>query len=76
MEKNGVISLVFISPSSVMVLKLSKFVAYLQFFADVCKKSKPIIAIYVYIYIYIYIYASESSCFALLKNGIGYSAIT
>ena len=74
MEKNGVISLVFISPSSVMVLKLSKFVAYLQFFADVCKKSKPIIAIYVYIYIYIY--ASESSCFALLKNGIGYSAIT
>ena len=74
MEKNGVISPVFISPSSVMVLELSKFVAYLQFFADVCKKSKPVIAIYVYIYIYIY--ASESSCFALLKNGIGYSAIT
>ena len=53
MEKNGVISLVFISPSSVMVLKLSKFVAYWQFFADVCKKSKPVIAIYVYIYMHL-----------------------
>ena len=41
---------------------------FLQFFADVSKKSKAVIAIYVY--------ASESSCFALLENGAGYSALT
>ena len=37
-------------------------------FSDVSKKSKAVIAIYVY--------ASESSCFALLENGVGYSALT
>ena len=46
-----------------MVLKLSKIVSFLQYVADVSKKSKAVIAIYVY--------ASESSCFALLENGIG-----
>ena len=31
-----------------MVLKLSKTVSFLQFFADISKKSKAVIAIYVY----------------------------
>ena len=51
-----------------MVLKLSKAVSFLQFFADVSKKSKAVITIYAY--------ASESSRFALLENGIGYYAMT
>ena len=67
MKKNGVISVVFISPSWFMVLKLSKIVSFLQFFADISKKSKAVIAIYVY--------ASESSRFALLENGVGYYAM-
>ena len=46
-----------------MVFKLSKLVSFLQFFADISKKSKAVIAIYVY--------ASESSRFALLENGVG-----
>ena len=50
-----------------MVLKLSKIVSFLQFFADVSKKSKAVIAIYVYV--------CESSRFALLENGIGYYAM-
>ena len=50
-----------------MVLKLSKIVFFLQFFADISKKSKAVIAIYVY--------ASESSRFALLENGVGYYAM-
>ena len=41
---------------------------FLQFFADVSKKSKALIAIYVY--------ASESSRFVVLENGIGYYAMT
>ena len=51
-----------------MVLKLSKFMSFLHFFADVSKKSKAVIPIYVY--------APESSRFALLENGLGYYAIT
>ena len=66
-EKNGVMNLVFILPSWFMVLKLSKIVSFLQFFVDIRKKSKAVIAIYVY--------ASESSCFALLENGVGYYAM-
>ena len=50
-----------------MVLKLSKIVSFLQFFADVNKKSNAVIAIYVY--------ASESSRLALLENGVGYYAM-
>ena len=50
-----------------MVLKLSKIVSFLHFFADISKKSKADIAIYVY--------ASESSRFALLQNGVGYYAM-
>ena len=65
--KNGVISVVFISPSWFTVLKLSKIVSFLQFFANISKKSKAVIAIYVY--------ASESSRFALLENGVGYYAM-
>ena len=59
--------LVFMPHSGVMVLKLSKIVSFLQFFADVSKESKAIIAMYVY--------ASGSSCFALLENGVGYYAM-
>ena len=51
-----------------MVLKLSKIVSFLQYVADVSKKSKAVIAIYVH--------ASESSCFALLENGVGCYAKT
>ena len=52
-EKNGVICLVSIFPSWVMVLKLSKKVYFLQFYADLPKKPKSVKVIY--------IYASESS---------------
>ena len=51
-----------------MVIKLSKTVSFLQFFADVSKKSKTATAIYVY--------ASESSPFTLLETSIGYYAMT
>ena len=50
-----------------MVLKLSKIVSFSQFFAEISKNSKAVIASYVY--------ASESSPFALLENGIGYYAM-
>ena len=66
-EKNGVINLVFISLSWLMVLKLSKIVPFLQFFADISKKSKAVIAIYVY--------ESEGSHFALSENGVVYYAL-
>ena len=55
------------SPSCVMLLKLSKIVSFLHFFADVSNKSKAIISVYVYAY--------ESSRFALLENDIGYYAM-
>ena len=67
MKKNGVISLVLISPSWFMVLKWSKNVSFLQFFTDISKKFKAVIANYVY--------ACESSPFALLENGVGYYAM-
>ena len=63
-EKNGVMNLVFISPSWFMVLKLSKILSFLQFFADISKTSKAVIAIFVY--------TSECSHFALSENGVGY----
>ena len=50
-----------------MVLKLSKIVSFLQFFVDISKKSKAVIAIYAY--------ASESSRFAVLENGVCYYAM-
>ena len=51
-----------------MVLKLSKIVSFLQFFADVGKKFKAVTAIYVYV--------SKSSRFTFSENGIGYYGIT
>ena len=48
-----------------MVLKFSKIVSYLQFFADTSKKSIAVI-------VAIFVYASESSPFAILANGVGY----
>ena len=67
-EKNGVICLVSMIPSWVMVLKLSKKSHFLQFYADLSKKSTSIKAIY--------IYASERSHYALSANGIVYYAMT
>ena len=49
-EKDGVIRPVSMFPSSVMVLKLSKKVHFLQFCADLSKKSKSVKAIYIYAY--------------------------
>ena len=60
-EKNGVICLVSFFPFSVMVLKLSKKVQFLQYCADLSKKRKYIKAIY--------IYASERARCALSENG-------
>ena len=67
-EKNGFICLVSVFPSWVMVLKLSKKVHFLQFCADLSKKSKSIKAIY--------IYASERSRYALSEIGVVYYAMT
>ena len=47
MKKMGLVSLVIMSHFWVMVFKLSKIVSFLQFFANVSKKSKAVIAIYV-----------------------------
>ena len=54
--------------SWVMVLKLSKKVQFLQFCADLTKKSKSNKAIY--------IYACERSRYALSENGIVYCTMT
>ena len=56
-EKNGVICLVSMFPSWFMVHQLSKKVHFLQFCADLSKKSKSVKAIY--------IYASKSSHYTL-----------
>ena len=50
--KKGVISLVSMFLSRVVVLKLSKKVNFfLQFYADLSKKSKYVKAIYIYVYL-------------------------
>ena len=67
-EKNGVISLVSMFPPWYLVLKLSKKVHFLQFCADLSKKSKNIKAIY--------IYAIERSRCALSENGVVYYVMT
>ena len=67
-EKYGVICLVSMFPSWVIVLKLSKKVHFLQFCADLSKKSTPIKAIYKY--------ASKRSRYTLSENGIVYYAMT
>ena len=50
-----------------MILKMSKKVHFLQYCADLSKKSKSIEAVY--------IYASERSRYALSENGIVYFAM-
>ena len=55
-EKTGVICLVSMSPSCVIVLKLSKKVLFLQFCADLSKSIKAV-----------YINASERSHYTLQK---------
>ena len=67
-EKIGVIRLASMFPCWVMVLKLSKKVPFLQFCADLSKKSKSIKVIYPH--------ACERSCYALSENGIVYYAMT
>ena len=59
-DKNVVICLVSVSPSWVMIYKLSKKVHFLQFCADLSKKSRSVKAIY--------IYASESSHYTLSEK--------
>ena len=63
-EKNGVICLVSIFPSWVMVRKLSKKEHFLQFCADLSKKSKSVKAICIYI--------PESSHYTLSENAMVY----
>ena len=67
-EKTGVICLFSMLPSWVMVLKLSKKGRFLQFCADLCKKSKSIKAIYIYV--------SKRPHYALWENAIVYCAMT
>ena len=59
-EKNGVIFLGSMFPAWVMVCKLSETVLFLQFCADVSKKSKSVRAIYTY--------GSESFQYTLSEN--------
>ena len=59
--KNGIICLVPMFPYGPSIVKKLHF---LQFCADLSKKSKSIKPIY--------IYASERSCYALSENGIVY----
>ena len=63
-EKNGVICLVSMFPSSVMVLKLSKQVHFLQICTDLSQRTKSVKAIY--------IYGSESSYYSLSENDMVY----
>ena len=60
--KSGVICLVSMFPSWVMVCKFSKKVHFLQYCADLSKKSKSVEAIY--------IYATESSHYTLPENAM------
>ena len=67
-SKNAVILVVFIFLSSVMILKLSKKVHFLNFVLNSAKKSKYVKAIYIYV--------SERSCYAFSENVIVYYAMT
>ena len=60
--------MVFMSPSYVLVLKLSKIVSFMQLFANISEKSKAGLSNYVHL--------SESSRIALLENSNGYYAMT
>ena len=61
-KKIGVICLVSMFPTWVMVCKLSKKVHFLQFCADLSKKSKSVEAVH--------IYASENSHYTLSENAM------
>ena len=65
-EKNGVICLVSMFPSSVMVLKLFKKVHFMQVCAIFSKKSKSVNSIY----------ASGSSDHTLPENGMVYRGLS
>ena len=67
-QENGVICLVSMLLSWVIFFKLSKKVHFLQFCADLSKKSKSIKAIYIYTF--------ERSPNTLSENGIVYYAMT
>ena len=67
-EKIGVICLVSVFPTWFMVCKLSKKVHFLQFCADLSKKSKSVEAIY--------IYASESSHYTPSENAMIYRGLS
>ena len=67
-QENGVICLVSMLLSWVIFFKLSKKVHFLQFCADLSKKSTSIKVIY--------IYASERSRYTLSENGIVCCAMT
>ena len=67
-DKKRGICLVSMFPSWVMALKLSKKVYFLQFCADLSKKTSSIKAIY--------IYTSGTSCYVISENGIVYCAVT
>ena len=66
-RKNEVICLVSMIPSRVMVCELSRKEHFLQFCADLSKKSKSVKAIY--------IYASESSHYTLSENAMVYKVM-
>ena len=66
-EKIGVICLISMFSSWTMVCNLSKKVYFLQFCADLSKKSKSVEAIY--------IYASENSHYTLLENAMVYRGL-
>ena len=66
-KNNEVIYLVSLFPSGIMVLKLPKRVHFLEFCADLSKKSKSVKTTY--------IYASERSHYTLSENGMVYRCL-
>ena len=67
MLKNGVICLASMFSTQVMVCKLSKKVNFLQFCADLSKKSRSKS---------IYIYISESSHYTLSENTMAFRGLS
>ena len=73
-KNNGIIWVIFMFPSWVMILKLSKKVHFFNFVPNSAKKSKYIKAIYTYASERSF-FLSERSRYALSKNGIIYYAM-
>ena len=67
MKKMGLLVLFSYLLPDLWSFNCQKWYPFCDFFSDISKKSKAVIAIY--------IYASESSHFALLENGVGYYAM-